>query len=304
MYASRSVDVVHFEWIIQATTFLEAIQVLDKPTIVSLRGAGIAVSPLVDQRIASRLPPLFRAVSRIHSISQDLVAAGRQFGVEDDKVVLIPPAIRLEDFVPPSTRNYSGRPFRVLTVAALRWKKNIMAGILAVKLLSDQGFDLAYDVIGEGNDREALTYAIHDLGLEGRVALLGHVSHTSVIEALKGAHAFLMPSVQEGFCNAVVEAQAMELPVIVTEAEGLRENIDPGVTGLVARKWSPEAIAEKIEFLLQHPEKCAEFGKAGRRRAETLFGINGQIERFEELYFTAIGEHTTRASQLPVRTMP
>jgi colanic acid/amylovoran biosynthesis glycosyltransferase len=299
LYAAHSADAVHFEWNNQAASFLEAIQVLGKPTIVSLRGRGIASEPLSNSVLAARLPQLFRLVTKIHSVSEDLVVAGRLFGVDPDKVAVISPAIQLEDFVPPPPRDFSARPFRILTVAGLRWKKNLLAGVLAVRLLKDRGFDVVYDVIGEGVEREALTYAIHDLGLADRVRLVGMVPHSAVAQALSTAHVFLMPSVQEGFCNAVVEAQAMELPVVVTEAEGLRENIEPNVTGLVAHKWSADDIADRLEHLIRHPEVCAEFGAAGRRRAEALYDIHKQIDQFEQLYPSAIDECSARASHAP-----
>ena len=125
----------------------------------------------------------------------------------------------------------------------------------------------------------------------------GSLPSASVPNVLRTAHAFLMPSVQEGFCNAVLEAQAMELPVVATDAEGLAENVDPGKTGLIVPRWSVTAIADGLEYLLLHPERCSEFGKAGRRRAEALFDISDQIDKFEELYASVIVQHALNAAR-------
>lgn len=291
------VDLIHFEWNNQATGYIEATQVVDKPIIVSIRGRGISSQPLNDMQLAKNLPVLFNRSDGIHSISSDLIEKGAKFGLNPEKVTLIPPAIDLKLFIPPVSRDYSCRPLKIVTVAHLRWKKNLLGGIQAIKVLVDLGFNIQYEIIGEGTERECLTYAINDLGLNDRVFLRGYLKHAEVIAHLAAGHLFFMPSIQEGFCNAVIEAQAMELPVVVTDAEGLKENIDENVTGLVASRWDFHEMANKLGFLLSDPELCVNFGKAGRKRAVGLFGLDQQITKFEELYTKTITEYENRGNK-------
>ena len=284
IFLSRKVQIIHFDWNNQAKDYLEALINIITPFLVSIRGKGISSQPLVDDELARKLPILFNRANYIHSVSHGLVEHGIAFGVKQKKVVVITDAIDLPQFTPPKIRNYSQRPIQIITVAHLVWKKNILGAVLAIKILVDRGYDVTYIIVGEGPERENLTFAIRDLGLNNRVFLRGRISHESVIHSLSKSHIFLMPSVQEGFCISVIEAQAMELPVVVTDAEGLQENIEENVTGLVAKRWDVKDLADKMEILLQNPDKCSSFGKAGRIRAIEHFGIDQQIKKFENLY--------------------
>ncbi len=91
-------------------------------------------------------------------------------------------------------------------------------------------------------------------------------------------------SVEEGFCNAVIEAQAVGLPVVVSDAGGLPENAVDGLTGYVVSRRDPAAAAEKLRHLAEDPALCREMGRAGRERALALFDINRQVEKFAALY--------------------
>jgi len=91
-------------------------------------------------------------------------------------------------------------------------------------------------------------------------------------------------AIEEGFCNAVIEAQAMELPVVTSDAGGLPENVDDGVTGFVVRRRDPAAMAEKIIELAKDPGLRTQLGKAGRERAIQRFDLDRQAEAFVKLY--------------------
>jgi len=154
---SQKAQIINFEWNNHAVNYLEALKYIQKPVVVSIRGRGISSQPLVNKELASKLPLLFNRADCIHSISKDLVERGKPFGVKEDKVVLVTPAIDLSKFTPPEERDYNERPLRIITVAHLVWKKHILGAIHAVKILVERGYDVTYTVIGEGSEREPLT---------------------------------------------------------------------------------------------------------------------------------------------------
>ena len=130
---------------------------------------------------------------------------------------------------------------------------------------------------GSGGDRR-------QLGLESIVRFMGALSPQEVKTHLLWADVFLHAAVTEGFCNAVLEAQAMGLPVVCTDAGGLPENVAPGETGLVAPRRNPSALAEKLALLAKEPHRRREMGQAGRQRVLTHFRIADQISAFDRLY--------------------
>ena len=94
----------------------------------------------------------------------------------------------------------------------------------------------------------------------------------------------LHAAVSEGFCNAVLEAQAMELPVVCTDADGLPENVVDGQTGFVVPRRSPLELMEKLAVLAADAPLRRRMGEAGRRRVLEHFRLAEQIDRFERFY--------------------
>ncbi len=103
-------------------------------------------------------------------------------------------------------------------------------------------------------------------------------------EAMNWADVFLHASVSEGFCNAVLEAQAMRLPVVTSDADGLPENVDDGRTGFVVPRRDPAALAEKLAVLAGDAALRREMGEAGRARVEHCFSLPRQIADFDRFY--------------------
>jgi len=98
------------------------------------------------------------------------------------------------------------------------------------------------------------------------------------------ADVFLHAAVSEGFCNAVLEAQAMELSVVCSDAGGLAENVSDGKSGYVTPRRCPEVVAEKLALLARDPKLRQRMGQAGRQRVMTEFGLEDQVAQFEALY--------------------
>jgi colanic acid/amylovoran biosynthesis glycosyltransferase len=101
---------------------------------------------------------------------------------------------------------------------------------------------------------------------------------------MEWADIFLHSAVSEGFCNAVLEAQSMSLPVVCSDADGLAENVEDGLTGFVVPRRDPQSLANKLALLARDPELRQRMGKAGRERVEKHFQLPMQIEQYEQFY--------------------
>ena len=131
----------------------------------------------------------------------------------------------------------------------------------------------------------SLRFSIHQLGLTNCVSLLGKQSHQQVAQQLQAHALYLQPSLQEGFCNAVLEAQAAGLLCVVTDAEGLQENVLHGETGLVVPKRNPQAIADAIQEIIAWPEEQRQVTiRRAQERVRREFNLPDQIEKFDRFY--------------------
>lgn len=180
------------------------------------------------------------------------------------------------------------RPYRILSVGRLEWTKGYEYAMQAVKLLVDQGIPCEYHVIGAGNGLNSVEFARLDLGLKDVVTLLGPQSRNEVREQMEWADVFFHPAVLEGFCNAALEAQAMNLPVVCSDAEGLGENVGNSITGYVVPRRDWRTMAEKLALLAADPELRSRMGEAGRQRVVEKFQLATQIASWERFYHQVV----------------
>jgi colanic acid/amylovoran biosynthesis glycosyltransferase len=180
-------------------------------------------------------------------------------------------------------------PFKLLTIARLVEKKGISYAIQAIAELKRCNHRVVYTVIGEGYLRPDLEKLIEDLGLMDEVKLIGWQTHEVVIQLLQQSHILIAPSVtingnQEGIPNALKEAMAMGLPVIGTLHGGIPELIEDGVSGFLVPERDVKALAERLTFLIEHPEVWQEFGRRGSKNIRENYDIGALNDSLVRCY--------------------
>ena len=122
------------------------------------------------------------------------------------------------------------------------------------------------------------------------MTLLGKKTHDDVARLLNQCDVYVQYSISEGFCNAVLEAQAMGCLCVVSDAEGLAENVLHDITGWVVPKRSPNALTEMILKVidLTHDEKQTIRTNA-RKRIINDFNLEKQQMEFSKFYKSNVG---------------
>jgi colanic acid/amylovoran biosynthesis glycosyltransferase len=278
-------DIVHFEFGSLAVGRMYLKRLLGCKVTVSFRGYDLNLSGL-DQ------PDYFREIwqqaDALHLLGQGLWQAAQRRGCPATKPhALIPPAIDAKFFDPgerPPAETSPDRPLRIISVGRLTWEKGYEYAIEAVRLLAERGVRSELRIIGDGPMLEALAFSRRQLRVEDSVRFLGGLPRAKVREEMLAADVFLHAAVSEGFGNAVLEAQAMELPVVCSDAGGLPENILDGETGFAAPRRTARALAEKLAELARDPALRQRMGRAGRKRVLERFQLADQSQAFDRLY--------------------
>lgn len=206
-----------------------------------------------------------------------------------DKVVVIHCGVDLKAFQPSHLREPSGT-WTVVSVASLQPQKGHRYLVDACRILRSRGIDLRCLIVGEGTERGALLEAISAAGLDDRVRLLGALSRPDVIATLAAADAVALASVRlpsgkmEGIPVALMEAMAMERPVVATAISGIPELVSEEVTGLLVPERDPAALADALDRLRSHRELAARLARAGRERVEQEFDLGRNTARLAELF--------------------
>ncbi len=134
--------------------------------------------------------------------------------------------------------------------------------------------------VGEPGERIYLESLTAELGLERHVIFTGHLHPPGII--VPAFDIAVMASRKETFGNVAVEASGLGVPVIATDAGGAPEIIEHGRNGLLVQPEDPDALADALKTLYQHPETGRKMGEEGRIMAERRFGIEKHMTGLEK----------------------
>ncbi len=195
---------------------------------------------------------------------------------------IIPNGIEISDRIAhPLGPRSATEGYLLLSMARLHPMKGHADVIRAMALLKDRPITL--DILGDGPEEKALQALIRELGVEGRVRLLGHVDRFA--DHLFAADGFVMASVSHESCPAsLLLAMAAALPVVTSDLPALTEINQAGITGYVAGMGNSASIAESIRQLIDHPDDSVRLGIAGRERVIRVFSKAGMVKKWIELY--------------------
>jgi colanic acid/amylovoran biosynthesis glycosyltransferase len=280
-----NLDWIHFGFATMGIGREYLAKALDAKMAVSIRGFDIAIFPL---KHPGCYDLLWKNVDKVHVISDDLEQKLRKTRFPESKFIQkITPAIAFERFYYQRKHFHidRGRPVRILSVGRLHWKKGYEYALQAMSQLKALNIPFVFSIVGTGSDLERLKFAVYQLNIEKEVVFKGKLNHDEVAKEMKEADIYLQPSIQEGFCNAVLEAQAAGCFCVVSDAEGLSENVLDGITGRVFKRRDVNAMLEIIrEVIGFSAEARASVVLTAQKRVQNNFSIDEQIRKFEHFY--------------------
>lgn len=148
-------------------------------------------------------------------------------------------------------------------VGRLTHDKGIDTLIDAMHLLHADGITCQLLVVGSQDEPDSETYLEVLRSMGDRVVAVGEVDDIRPYFALMDVH--VLPSLREGFPNVVLEASAMELPTVTTDATGAIDSVRHGETGLIVKTQDPRGLAEAIGTLLHDPALASHYGAEARK---------------------------------------
>jgi len=258
------------------------------PYLISLRGADVPSDEV--KRFARQYKVLRPFVHWLWHDASALVAVSnglRSYAQETAPglpIQVIPNAIDLSAFTPALHRQREG-PVRLLYVGRFNVFKNVETLLEAVAKLAqmDVGeFELV--LVGEGEQRPALECIVSELGLTRRVRFEGWVARDQIADQYRGADIFVTATTWEGMPNTVLEAMACGLPIVGTQASGLRELVREGVNGYLVPIKNPDALAEALALLIDNGYERRRMGRESRKRAEREFAWEYIAKQYVGVY--------------------
>ena len=136
-------------------------------------------------------------------------------------------------------------------------------------------------LVGDGELRGEIERLVRKLGLEGRVILTGW--RWGIPRIIAMCEVMVLTSLWEGMPTVLPMAHAMRKPVVATRVDGNAEVIRDGKDGFLVPPRNPEAMSEKVIYLLQHPESARQMGERGYQEVGK-YDYPLMVSRLEELY--------------------
>lgn len=239
-------DILHVQWTrhVDEWVWLKPFGV---KLMVSLRGAHVNYSPLADEALARMYKAVLPQYDGFHAVSQAIAREGEQWGVVSEKTKVIYTGLSAGQ-LPKRAMSDRSKGFRILAVGRMHWKKGYHYLFDALALLREKKFLVTLTLVASGDLSEELLYQIHWLELKNSVQWIKGLPHEKVVAQMREHDVLVLPSVEEGIANVVLEAMSVGLPVISTDCGGMREVIESGSNGLLVPVRNPKAIADAIEF--------------------------------------------------------
>jgi teichuronic acid biosynthesis glycosyltransferase TuaC len=233
------------------------------PYVVSVHGGDV----LAVARRPDGEAPVRRALAGARLVLANSAAIeqrARALGAEHTRVVHLGTDLPAE--------RPSGDGGALVTVANLVERKRHADVLRALWLLRDSHPALAWIVVGEGPERPALERLADELGLSGRLHFTGRLPHAEAVATAQRGAVFVLPSVDEAFGVAYVEAMAAGVPAIGARGEPGPEEIAAAGGGIrLVAPGDPEALAEELRTLLDDHRWRRELGREARATVEASF---------------------------------
>lgn len=200
-----------------------------------------------------------------------------------EKVVIFPNIVDIKNILEKSKENisfddaYSG--FRIVSVGTLRHVKGYDVSMRACKRLLEKGYDFRWYIIGSGEELKQMQKEIMHLGIEERFILLGNKRNPYAFVAQSDI--FVQCSYREGFSTTVFEAKCLQKPIVITDAPGMKNQIEHGVNGIIVPTGNSDEVANAVEKLMNSSDLRMKF--SGNLKCH-LENSNVEVKRRLELF--------------------
>ncbi len=216
-----------------------------------------------------------------------------------DDISITPFGVDMDDFFP--TLNNDSKLITIGTVKRFEKKYGIDTLIDGFFNLyqhylttnKNLALNLRLLLVGGGSQQAKLEQQVAKLNIENLVTFVDAIPHNKVPFFLNQMDIFVAVSRydSESFGVAAIEANACELPVIVSDVDGFKEVIINNRTGIIIPRENPEILCEKLIFLIENPKLTNQLAKEGKEYVRATYSWDVCIENMEKLYKTVIKKH-------------
>ena len=172
----------------------------------------------------------------------------------------------------------------VVTIAVFRFQKRLDLWLEIASKIAGRNSNTHFIIVGDGPLKEMLHLKCRELDMTAKTHFVG--LQTEVRPYLAAADVYMMSSIFEGLPIALLEAMSFGLPVMSTDAGGIKEVIRHETDGLLCSVDEPQRLVEFASRFADNPKLLATMGQSARSRIITNFSLEKMVEQLQDLYYT------------------
>ena len=206
-----------------------------------------------------------------------------------DKTKVIYTAFDIDSFSFKKKERKFNNSYKFVSVGRFHWKKGYQYSISAVNRLLEEGNNIHYTIITNGNPSEEILYQIDDLGISNNIHLKSFYKQDDIYLEIVNSDCLLLPSVEEGIANVVIESMGLNTLVISSDCGGMAEVIRNGENGFLYKSRELEELIIKMRFVinLSVKDRVLIINKA-KSDIRNKFSMNKLGTKMEQLYLNVL----------------
>ena len=284
---SFNADIIHAHFCDNATAVAKELSSQTGiPYTFSAHGFDIYVNPPADWKESLDMSKFCIVYTQFN---KDYLVNKYNFSAE--KINVVQHGVDINEFRP------SDRKFKKLTIVSVARLHPIKGNeylIVACSILKTKGLDFQCLLIGDGERKAYLQNMIDDLNLSNCVKILGYKRHDQVARLLRYCHIHVLPSIQESFGVATLEAMACGLAVISSDVQGVSELIQHTKTGFLVQPQNAKMLADCLEVLGKDNGLREKIGSAARSFVEKKYSLENEARETLDLWKDVIQDVKSR----------
>ena len=259
------------------------------PMVLNVWGSDVFAFPAKSAIHRWWLRRNLRRADRIVSTSEAMAHRTRSICPGLSSIAIVPFGVNTEIFTPAPVRPSDGT-IVIGTVKTLEPVYGVDLLVEAfIRLCAMDGLPkLRLRIVGEGSERARLENTVRAAGSTASVVFAGKVPHGEVPKELGQLDIYVALSREESFGVAVLEASSCALPVVVSDAGGLPEVVENGVTGKVVPRGNVDAAVAALRQLVLDRDLRNRMGKAGRELVQRTYAWPRCVDRMVEVLHEAV----------------
>ncbi len=258
--------------------------------ILSLRGTHISISPIADATLGEKYRANFCKVDGFHAVSKAILEQAKTYEPHLKNTTVIYSGLDLDKLIykPKTTMNSE---LRILSIGRSHWLKGYNYALDAFALLKRENIKFHYTIIGVNNEEE-ISFQRKQLNLEAEVTFHKSMSFQKIVQEIYDADIVLLPSLEEGIANVVLEAMALGTLVISSDCGGMTEIVNHAENGFIISTRDSKAIAETVKQVKALSiENYKEITSKARKAIEAQHRKDKMISDFESFYDKVINSN-------------